>query len=178
MIGPFLPHPCSCRGIKVNYSGVWLIVMLLFNQVVYTSASVLNCPRLRDESGTVSSVCLTEWEGGCACVCAVFVWRAIGLCILHLDYLGRYLTIKASVARKSHLEIIVKASVCIRRCQDAKCFFFQCAGLVCRWNCQVLHWRTHTTCSVGHPLPVAMCGSHIHTFGVLRLLEKGRALKV
>ena len=123
MIGPFPPHPCSCRGIKVNYSGVWLIVMLLFNQVVYTSASVLNCPRLRDESGTVSSVRLTEWEGECACVCAVFVWRAIGLCVLHLDYLGRYLTIKASVARKSHLEIIVKASVCIRRCQDAKCFF-------------------------------------------------------
>ena len=37
------------------------------------------------------------------------------------------------------------------------------AGLVCGWNCQVLHWRTHSTCSLGHLLPVAVCGGHFCT---------------
>ena len=57
VIGAFPPLSRSCRGIKVNYSGVWLILMLLFNQVVYTSASVLNCPMMRDENGAVNMVC-------------------------------------------------------------------------------------------------------------------------
>ena len=78
MIGPFPPHPCSCRGIKVNYSGVWLIVMLLFNQVVYTSASVLNCPRLADENGTISSVCVSRSLCVCACVHACMRVRDCG----------------------------------------------------------------------------------------------------
>ena len=76
MIGPFPPHPCSCRGIKVNYSGVWLIVMLLFNQVVYTSASVLNCPKLADENGTISSVCVSLSLDLSVCVCVRACVRA------------------------------------------------------------------------------------------------------
>ena len=43
--------------------------MLLFNQVVYTSASVLNCPMMRDQNGAVNSVGVSVPVCVCVCVC-------------------------------------------------------------------------------------------------------------
>ena len=56
------------------------------------------------------------------------------------------------------------------------CAGLSTAGLVCGWNCQVLHWRTHSTCSLGHLLPVAVCGGCIHPSDLL-LSERGIILK-
>ena len=46
----------SVAKVKVNFSGVWLLIMLLFNQVLHTSVAVLSCVNVYDKTGVQSSV--------------------------------------------------------------------------------------------------------------------------
>ncbi|XP_065908079.1 uncharacterized protein [Dysidea avara] len=41
-------------NISISWSGVWLLILLLFTDVVNTSVSILNCPILRDSDGKKS----------------------------------------------------------------------------------------------------------------------------
>ncbi|XP_065909021.1 uncharacterized protein [Dysidea avara] len=41
-------------NISISWSGVWLLILLLFTDVVNTSVSILNCPILRDSNGKKS----------------------------------------------------------------------------------------------------------------------------
>ena len=38
-------------SILISRNGVWLLILLLFTDVVNTSVSILNCPILRDSDG-------------------------------------------------------------------------------------------------------------------------------
>ena len=42
--------------ISISWSGVWLLILLFFTDVVNTSVSILNCPILRDSDGHRSRV--------------------------------------------------------------------------------------------------------------------------
>ena len=49
----------NCRiaiRMRLSWSGLWLLIMLLYTDVVNTSVSVLNCPILSDSSGRKSPV--------------------------------------------------------------------------------------------------------------------------
>ena len=43
---------------RFSWSGVWLLIILLFTNVISTSVSILNCPRLKDHNGEESLVIL------------------------------------------------------------------------------------------------------------------------
>ena len=43
---------------RFSWSGVWLLIILLFTNVINTSVSILNCPRLKDHNGEESLVIL------------------------------------------------------------------------------------------------------------------------
>ena len=38
-------------NIRLSWSGLWLLIMLLYSDVVNTSVSTLNCPMLTDYDG-------------------------------------------------------------------------------------------------------------------------------
>ena len=44
------------HNVSISWSGVWLLILLLFTDVVNTSVSILNCPILRDSDGHRSKV--------------------------------------------------------------------------------------------------------------------------
>ena len=44
------------HNVSISWSGVWLLILLLFTDVVNTSVSILNCPILRDSDGHRSMV--------------------------------------------------------------------------------------------------------------------------
>ena len=43
-------------NVRLSWSGLWLLIMLLYTDVVNTSVSVLNCPILKDNDGELVSV--------------------------------------------------------------------------------------------------------------------------
>ena len=46
------------RNIRLSWSGLWLLIMLLYSDVVHTSVSILNCPILTGYDGKRSLVCI------------------------------------------------------------------------------------------------------------------------
>lgn len=44
------------KKVTLTYNGVWFVWMLILNDLLATSFSILNCPILPDESGTLHSV--------------------------------------------------------------------------------------------------------------------------
>ena len=44
---------------RFSWHGLWLLILLLFTNVVATSVSILNCPRLKDRNGKASLVIYT-----------------------------------------------------------------------------------------------------------------------
>ncbi|CAI8057064.1 hypothetical protein GBAR_LOCUS31079 [Geodia barretti] len=49
----------SKRRSTIKYHGLWMIVLLSFSHVVYTSMSLLNCPSITDSNGHTSPVIMT-----------------------------------------------------------------------------------------------------------------------
>ena len=45
------------RNLRLSWSGLWLLMVLLSTDVVNTSVSILNCPILQDSNGKTSLVC-------------------------------------------------------------------------------------------------------------------------
>lgn len=43
-------------NVRLSWSGLWLLIMLLYTDVVNTSVSVLNCPLLNDHDGELVPV--------------------------------------------------------------------------------------------------------------------------
>ena len=41
---------------RFSWNGLWLLIILLFTNVISTSVSILNCPRLKDQYGEASLV--------------------------------------------------------------------------------------------------------------------------
>ena len=41
---------------RFSWHGLWLLIILLFTNVISTSLSILNCPRLKDQNGEASVV--------------------------------------------------------------------------------------------------------------------------
>ena len=39
------------KNLRLSWSGLWLLIMLLSTDVINTSVSILNCPMLKDHSG-------------------------------------------------------------------------------------------------------------------------------
>ena len=46
------------KNIRLSWSGLWLLIMLLYSDVVQTSVSILNCPILTGYDGKRSLVCI------------------------------------------------------------------------------------------------------------------------
>ena len=45
------------KYIRLSWSGLWMLIMLLYSDVVHTSVSILNCPMLTGYDGKKSMVC-------------------------------------------------------------------------------------------------------------------------
>jgi len=45
---------------RLSWSGLWLLTLLLYTDVVNTSVSILNCPLLSDPDGTKMPVCFAN----------------------------------------------------------------------------------------------------------------------
>ena len=43
-------------NVRLSWSGLWLLIMLLYTDVVNTSVSILNCPTLKNKNGELVSV--------------------------------------------------------------------------------------------------------------------------
>ena len=41
---------------RLTWSGLWVLIMLLYSDVVHTSVSILNCPMLTGDDGKKSMV--------------------------------------------------------------------------------------------------------------------------
>ena len=44
------------KNIRLSWSGLWVLIMLLYSDVVHTSVSILNCPMLTGHDGKKSLV--------------------------------------------------------------------------------------------------------------------------
>ena len=44
------------KTIRLSWSGLWVLIMLLYSDVVHTSVSILNCPMLTGYDGKKSMV--------------------------------------------------------------------------------------------------------------------------
>ena len=45
------------KNMKLSWSGLWVLTVLLSTSVLNTSFSILNCPSLSDDSGNKKLVC-------------------------------------------------------------------------------------------------------------------------
>ncbi|XP_065906983.1 uncharacterized protein [Dysidea avara] len=98
------------HNVSISWSGVWLLILLLFTGVVNTSVSILNCPILRDSDGHRSMrwfvdgtvKCFSEGHAGLATF-AILVLIVCTLLIIALVVvvLGKVKTIKG--CRRVHL---------------------------------------------------------------------------
>lgn len=82
------------RNMRLSWSGLWLLIVLLSTSVLNTSLSILNCPSLSDDSGNKKLVCV------CYTVIVLHVYL---LCIsmhwfLFLRYSPLYTSSKERVA--------------------------------------------------------------------------------
>ena len=54
----FMNRGClyKTKNIRFSWNGLWLLIMLLYSDVVHTSVSILNCPMLTGYDGKRSLV--------------------------------------------------------------------------------------------------------------------------
>ena len=47
---------CIAKNVRLSWSGLWVLIMLLYSDVVRTSVSILHCPMLTGYDGKKSMV--------------------------------------------------------------------------------------------------------------------------
>lgn len=60
-----LLHRKFLRKKSLEYHGLWLIFLLLFPQLVDTSLTIVNCPKLMDSNGSIQTVRLSSYSVTC-----------------------------------------------------------------------------------------------------------------
>ena len=59
------------KNIRLSWSGLWVLIMLLYSDVVHTSVSILHCPMLTGYDGKKSMVykhCIFIYTYLCNCI--------------------------------------------------------------------------------------------------------------
>ncbi|CAI8057065.1 hypothetical protein GBAR_LOCUS31079 [Geodia barretti] len=72
----------SKRRSTIKYHGLWMIVLLSFSHVVYTSMSLLNCPSITDSNGHTSPRWFVNGEVECFSGSHLYLGVAAGIILL------------------------------------------------------------------------------------------------
>ena len=68
----------KCARIRISLDGLWILIILVYSHTLYTSLSILHCPRVGNSGGNEKTVsgqhlwCIAN-EYVCVCVCELLI---------------------------------------------------------------------------------------------------------